>query len=238
MFVDTDSTTDDLFADNDGEEAEVEVEDLEEVVDEATGEAVQVTPAEAKRMGLFQQDYTRKTQELAARSKGVESLEAIRKIAEFNPVAAVEAFQNMLLAEGKLQLADPDDEDDERHPLERDRDALLARIEQVENDRRAEKFEASMVKAIAAQGLQIEVDELFQFMAENEIGSPTVAARFLALEGKGTAKAVAQETAIAVKRNLPPVHQGTGRQAPVDKANAMLDMDDAFALAVKQHSKR
>ena len=232
MF-DTDDT-DDLFADTEGVE---EIEDLVEVEDEESGETDYVTAEEAKRMGLRQQDYTRKTQALSEREKAISRMEAITQIAEFNPVAAVEAFQEMLLAEGKLRLAEPNDEDDERHPLERQLAHQQALIEQMQNETRADKFEASMQGAIAKHDLNIDVDDLFQFMTEADIGNPETAARYLALEARGSAKTEAQTNAIAAKRNLPPVHSGTGRAAPVASGSEVLSMADAFALAVKQHSR-
>lgn len=233
MF-DTDDT-DDLFADTEG--AEGIEDDLVEVEDEVTGEIDLVTPEEAKRMGLRQQDYTRKTQALSEREKRISGLEAILQISDYNPVAAVQTFQDMLLAEGKLRLAEPDDEDDERHPLERQLAHQQALIEQMQNDARADKFEASMISAIAKHDLNIDLDDLFQFMTEADIGNPDTAARYLALEARGSAKTEAQSSAIAAKRSLPPVHTGTGRAAPVASGSEVMSMADAYALAVKQHSR-
>lgn len=201
---------------------------LVDVYDEAAEETTQVTEAEAKRMGLRQADYTRKTQAIAP-------LVRLKDLAELDPVAALNAFQQMLVAEGKLQYAEPDDEDDERHPLERQMEAINARLDAADQETRAARLESSMVKAINKHGLEVEADELFDFMVENEIGNAEAAAELLALRGGTNARANAQQTAIAAKRALPPVHTGDTRVPPIPTGKPMT-IEEAYQLAVKQLS--
>lgn len=209
------------------------VEETVEIIDEETGEAVEVDPGEAKRMGLRQADYTRKTQETAALRKEAEHLLTIQKIAEVDPVAAVNAFQQMLAQQGRLQIADDDEED--LHPLEIEQRQIRAQLESLQNEAKAAKLEAQMAQAITKHGLSVQVDELFDFMVENDIGNASTAARLMALESQGAKTQEAKSKVIAAKRSLPPVESGRGSAVPTSKTDAM-SIEEAFALALKQHA--
>lgn len=204
-----------------------ETDDLEEIVDAETGETVLVDPEEAKRMGLRQQDYTRKTQRVAPISR-------LMDLAELDPVAAVNAFQQMLVDEGKLRFAEPDDEDDERHPFERDLDEIRALMHQREQETRAEKLEVAMVKAIGSheelKGL--EADDLFDFMVESDIGNPAIAAELLATRVGSTARKSKQTDAIAAKRTAA-VHSGASRATPVP-SQKIESFADAYKAAMAE----
>jgi hypothetical protein len=183
----------------------------------------EIDEAEQERGYLRHKDYTQKRQADAATLKQAESALALQNALETD-------FQGTVayLAQQYGFSTSADDEDE--LPFQREINDLRNRVEEQERVRRAEKLEASCIKAIATHGLTIEADELVRHMLKIDTGSPETAARDLAYDKKGQASTDRIEKVTAAKRNLP---NATGSRSVGQDIPAKRTFRESAELAAK-----
>jgi hypothetical protein len=229
--VESDATTD-LGITEGAEDAEVSAADEPRYAIKVKGEERELSVSELVALAQKGDDYTRKTQELAAEREQLSALKALQQALESDPLSAIEALRSIYELD-----AESDTEDDDLDPTER-RLAELERREQRREERaRQEAIVAEATSVAADAGLAVGAEELLAFAVENEIGSLKTAARLMKAEQKREDEAA--KTAVVEAKRKAAVVTGGATRAPGSATSAPKSkpsLAEAFAFAKKQHS--
>ena len=203
------------------------IDDDDEFFDFEDSDESTLDDGELEKGYLRQQDYTRKTQELAELRREAETGLAILQALASDPNTTIS-----MLAE-QYGMVGGGDEDDDLLPVERETRELQNRVAQIEQQTRAAQLENDVVKAMSDHSLEGEPDELIKYMIAENIGNPRTAARLLALELQAEEADVRTERVMEAKRGIP---ASNGNRRAGARAEAKpTNIREAFKMAARQH---
>lgn len=157
------------------------------------GQEVEMTLKEALSGVMRQQDYTRKTQEVAAERERLASFARLAEALEEDPVGTIKVLQRALGVDGAADLVEQVEE--ELDPTE----ARLRRVEAIaereeQEARNREHIRTAETAIASTEGLESDAGELLQFAIENNVLDLNKAAHFLLLEKRAAAKVEQKKT--------------------------------------------
>ena len=200
-------------------------EDAHKFVWQINGQDVELTEAEVRDGWLRQQDYTRKTQELAQQREQVKQAQIIYEALQANPAEVLEVLRAEL-------LGDSDSDNTPPNPLEQrlaEHEAFIA------EQRQNAELQAEIAQVKAKFGADLNVDELMLYAVDNEI--PSLEHAFLIREGQNK-RAQEERARVAAKRTAPVAggsRAATQTVAPPLGPNPSLQ--DAFEAAVQEANR-
>lgn len=216
-----------------GDESATGAENVESEVDryrvKIDGDEFEVDVNELVNGYQRQQDYTRKTQELAAERQRLETLAKFEAALETNPQAALEALAKAY----QVQLSTPNEEFVD--PLERELATLKQQIASItqasQEQQRVAQVTAQAAQAITAHKLtDVDAEGLISYAVENEIMNLNTAARLMAAEGR-TAKTKAEITRITNAKRAAQVVEGGSTRTASAAPQEINTIADAWAAA-------
>lgn len=242
--VELDPTEDNEVDENEGSTEERTRLNVDEVGDHyvtvtVNGEEVEMSLKEALSGVMRQQDYTRKTQEVAAERERLASFARLAEALEEDPAGTLAVLQKALGVDGAAAAIE---EVEELDPTEARLRRIEALAEQQEQEARARQHIASAEAAIAStEGLEADAGELLQFAIDNNVLDLTKAARFLKLEKQATAKVTktqAVEESKQRKRAAAVVEGGRSRapETVVPAKPKKMTLREAFEAAKAVHA--
>lgn len=223
---------------SEGAEAELEIEQSDDSATQTTestevplhtvkvrGQELQVTLDELINGYQRQSDYTKSTQDLAAKRQELEAAEALWNLVHESPQVALEAIEEHFAEQLGADPPDP-------------RDKRLNELESWREEQQQSAIEQQVAAEIAqlqsAYEDNFDPDELLEYAIDNKIGNLEAAYVHRAAKEAQAAKGRERQDA---KRNAPPVAAGQARAAgsqgePEPKIESVRD---AVAAALKQH---
>lgn len=204
------------------------------------GEVMQVPLREATEHAMRQQDYTRKTQELAAQREAQAEAIAIAEALRANPVETIKVLQEWY-AEGDS----PTDtiEDESLDPLERQVKELDEWRQAQENERAEQALRSELDRMADTYG--VDQEALLRFAVENQIPNLEWAYAVMS-QGRSEAereveseRQAGEQSRLEAKHNAAVVDGGTNRSSgastvPMGTPETVRTAEDAFKLAKAQ----
>lgn len=205
------------------------------------GEERMVPVSEAVSGFMMQEDYTRKTQEVASQREQLARAAAIQSALEKDPAGTIQALAEFYGANGSQ--AEPDDLDPE--------EARIVRLERAweaqERQRQAQEVQSTLQSLHTTHG-DFSDAELIRFAVDNEIRDLNVAYRAFAFDQARTQvqgeaeerKREADQKVVDQKRAAAVVEGGGNRQGATEPTGPQgpVSMRDAFELARRQVTGR
>lgn len=202
------------------------------------GEEIEVPLAELQGGYMRQQDYTRKTQEVASQREALKEAEAIAKALEVDPEGTLK-----VLAEWYGPQDEPEAELENMDPLERQVHEIQNRFEEMDRQAQDAALQAELQEYEDKYG--IPQNDLLQFAYENQIPrldwaySVWAQANAEAAEQFSQQRTEAEQARTAAKANAPAVEGGVDRSAsqsgaPTGDRSSVRSISDAVELAKAQ----
>jgi len=241
-----DPTEDTVEAEDEGsteEQVDINVDELggHYVTVKIDGKDVKLTLKEALSGVMRQQDYTRKTQEIATERERLASFSRLAEALEEDPAWTLRVLQRALGVDGAADLIE---EVEELDPTE----ARLQRIERLAEQQEQEARNRTHIIAAetaisSTEGLDVDAGELLQFAVENNVLNLDKAAHFLLLEKRAAAKTTSREAdieAAKVRKRAAAVVESGHSRAPGTTAPAKakkMSLREAFEAAKLSQSQ-
>lgn len=246
---DTDTDEDESESGTDDSDTE-DTDDGDLFVVKVDGEEIEVTRDELLKGYSRQQDYTKKTQALAAERERLQGLEQLAQALSADPAAAI---SEMAKAFG-VELGTPSErveegfELDPTDPIERELLAVRQELaalkgqsqtwEQEQAQRRQAEEDAAIEREIqqiaeSNQDPDLDPNELVQFAVDNQVFNLSAAYRLYRMENPVQAKTETNE-ALERKRKAPPVEGSRGRRGAKSGGGRITSIEDALKAAMQE----